>query len=62
MGIRKKIPNRKSSEVLEQTVQGGGRDSVPGTVQEKGKWGFEEYDLMGMMVVSWELDYDCGMC
>ena len=60
--MRKKNPHRKSSEALEQTAQGGGRVSVPGAVQEEGRWGFEEYGLVGMVVMSWWLDYDCGMC
>jgi len=53
LGIRKKIPLQKGTEVLDQAAQGGGRVTVPGSVQKKGRCGTEGQDLVGLLVMGW---------
>ena len=49
LDIREKLLLRKSGEVLEQTVQGGGGVTDPGGVEEKGECGTEGHCLMGLV-------------
>jgi len=54
--LMEKIILRKSQEALEQAAQGGGRVTIPGCVQEKGRCGREVHGLVGMVGMSGWLD------